>query len=538
MLGALIVPAAFLLVVTTYVSLQMTDKRHSASVVAQAQAKIKHVVFVLLENHSFDNLFGRLPGADGATDVPVAGHGKVPLLHAPPFFWHDINHERWDALKAVDKGKMDGFGTPDGASFNGDRMAYQQYVESDIPSFWAYARHFTIGDHMFSSVASGTFPNHLYSVAAQSGGVIINVQQWNVGWGCDSGPQAFTYKQTASGKIVAAGTCFDFPTLADRMEQAHTSWAYYAAPPSNLGYIFSTLDAFRGIRQTSLWSADIKNEATFETDARAGNLPAFSWVTPTFQASSHPPFGICGGENWFVSKMNALMQGPDWGSTAVFLVWDDYGGFYDHVAPPSIDAFGLGPRVPLLIISPYARRGYISHTTYDFESILKTFEEIASLPPLTSRDRMAHDLLDGFDFSLPAAPPFILKPRRCPPAPTKAQFERYLPAALTQAVEHTLRLTLADIQRLHTTRTLAQIAAGENIALSTLTTAMQSAVTQFAFSAELQGFATRAEGSAIQRRYARSINALVRAPPGSSLVPPLASAQSVMMLPHGTPVMP
>src|ERR671936_2566979 len=154
--------------------------------VAQARAKIKHVVFVLLENHSFDNIFGRFPGADGATTARSGTH-TIPLLRAPPFYWHDINHEYGDANDAIDKGKMDGFSLEGGADMNGDRMAYQQYTQADIPNLWAYAQHFTLGDHMFASAVGSTFPNHLYSVAAQSGGVVTNVQDWHNGWGCDSG---------------------------------------------------------------------------------------------------------------------------------------------------------------------------------------------------------------------------------------------------------------------------------------------------------------------------------------------------------------
>lgn len=540
LLALLCLPVLVLLVVGAYVfppthALIVAIGDPNAATLRQARAKIKHVVFIMLENHSFDNLFGRFPNADGATTARVVGHGVLPLLHAPPYYWHDVNHDRFDALRVIDKGKMDGFAQPSGANLFGDRMALQQYDRADIPTFWAYAQHFTLGDHMFSSVATATFANHLYSVAAQSGGVVTNPQNWHNGWGCDSGKSVFTLKQTAAGKLTGGGACFDFQTLADRMQSAHVSWAYYAAQHPDLGYIFSTLDAIRSIRQTSLWTARVKNEATFESDARAGRLPAFSWVTPTFGASSHPPFSICGSENWFVRKMNALMQGPDWASTAVFLVWDDYGGFYDHVAPPTVDAFGLGPRVPLLAISPYARRGYISHTTYSFESVLTTFEELAGLRPLTARDRTAHDLLDTLDFGRPPAPPLILRPRACSALPTKQQFHRYLPAALAQAVTNTLGLSMAEIQQRHRTRTLAQIATERRVTVSTLTNAMQTAVNAIAFSAEIQGFDTREQGAALSKDYMARIPPLVRAKPGASLAPLIQGAQDMALLPHGVP---
>jgi phospholipase C len=433
---------------------------------------------------------------------------------------------------------MDGFSLAAGADLNGDRMAYQQYGQSDIPNLWAYAQHFTLGDHMFASIIGSTFPNHLYSVAAQSGGIVTNVQASISGWGCDSGAHAFTFKKSASGQLVGAGTCFSFATLADTMQRAHVSWAYYAAPPSDLGYLFSTLDAFPSIRQTTLWTTRVKDQATFAADARTGRLPAFSWVTPTYAASSHPPYGICAAENWFVSKMNALMQGPDWPSTAVVLVWDDWGGFYDHVAPPQADAFGLGIRVPLLVIAPYARRGYISHTTYSFDSVLKTFEELADLPPLTARDRAAHDLLDSFDFTQRPAPPLLLTPRRCPALPTKAQFQRYLPVALAQAVEHTLGLSMNEVQRRHATATLAQIAAHQHVALADFTKALGTVIYNYATSLFLFHYATHAEEDALQNVYYRKIDVLVQAKAGVPLAPLLGDDADIARLPRGMPAAP
>src|SRR3989440_1438393 len=503
---------------------------------AQARARIKHVVFVLLENHSFDNIFGRFPGADGATTAQ-SGTQTIPLLHAPPFYWHDVNHEFSDANNAIDKGKMDDFSLEGGDDMNGDRMAYQQYTQAYIPKLWAYAQRFTLGDHMFASAVGSTFPNHLYSVAAQSGGIVTNVQVTN-GWGCDSGAHAFTLKKSASGQLVGAGTCFSFATLADRMERAHVSSAYYAAPPSDLGYLFSTLDAFPSIRQTALWTTRVKDQATFAADARAGRLPAFSWVTPTYAASSHPPYGLCAAETWLVRKMNALMQGPDWPRTAVVLVWDDWGGFYDHVAPPQVDAFGLGLRVPLLVIAPYARRGYISHTPYAFESVLRTFEEIADLPPLTARDRAAHDLLDSFDLTQRPAPPLILTPRRCRAFPTKAQFARYLPAALAQATVHALGVSMAEVQRRHATATLAHIAAQQHVALAAFTKALGTVVYNYATSLFLFHYATHAEEDALQKAYHRKIDMLMQARPGVPLAPLLGDDAAIARLPHGMPAAP
>ncbi len=144
------------------------------------------------------------------------------------------------------------------------------------------------------------------------------------------------------------------------------------------------------------------------------NCPAVSWLVTELDETDHPGFSSCRGENWTVQQLNAVMQGPDWNSTAVFLTWDEWGGFYDHVPPPNPDEFGLGVRIPLLIISPFAKKGYISHTVYEFSSFLRFVETRYRLQPLTDRDRMAKDVLDSFDFGQAPQAPLILQPRQCP----------------------------------------------------------------------------------------------------------------------------
>nr|MDQ2828241.1 hypothetical protein [Chloroflexota bacterium] len=413
--------------------------------------------------------------------------------------------------------------------------AYQQYDQSDIPNFWSYAQHFALGDHMFSSVAGSTLPNHLYAVAAQAGGIVTNVQNWHNGWGCDSGPGAYVLRLTSSGKLAGASPCVGFPSLAESLEKAHVSWRYYSDVLGRLGYIWSTLDSFPAIRNTALWHERVFDQANFQADAKAGRLPAFSWLTPTYRASNHPPFGICDAENWFVTKMNALMQGSDWTSTAVYLVWDDFGGFYDHVAPPTVDALGLGPRVPFLLISPYAKRGYIGRQTYSFASVLKTVEDLNGLPPLAQADRTARDTLDLFDFAQRPAAPLVLKTRACPALPTKARFQSYLPAALTQAMTHTLGLSLPAIQRLHKTETIARIAAARRVSLAALSKALNDVVIAYANSGELLNDVTRKQDADLRVSYKKVFARLLHAPAGAPLTPPLAADQrDALVLPHGT----
>jgi len=174
------------------------------------------------------------------------------------------------------------------------------------------------------------------------------------------------------------------------------------------------MDAINHIRNTSLWTTNVQNYTKFATDATNGNLANVSWLVSDANNSEHPPYSVCTGENWLVQQVNAVMQGPQWNSTAIFVTWDDFGGFYDHVAPPKMDTFGFGPRVPLVIISPYAKRGYVSHSLYELSSVLKFAEELFKLPTLTARDAEANDMLDGFDFSQQPRPPFVLSTRSCP----------------------------------------------------------------------------------------------------------------------------
>jgi len=271
---------------------------------------------------------------------------------------------------------------------------------------------------MFSSLAGPSFPNHLYTVAAQSGGAVENPEN-HAGkidlkgpWGCDSDDDATVDVKDGDGNITKQPPCFDFQTLVDRLEGAKVSWKYYAPGPGEYGYAWSTLDAVRHIRQSALWQSNVVPEAQFVEDARAGRLPEVSWLV-TGDASEHPNHSVCQGENWTVEQLNALMQGPAWNSSVLFLTWDDFGGFYDHVPPPKRDTYGLGPRVPLLIISPYARSGYVSHTVYEFSSFLRFVEQKFHLQPLTARDQDANDMLDSFDFTQQPLPPLVLKPHSC-----------------------------------------------------------------------------------------------------------------------------
>ncbi len=374
---------------------------------------IQHIVFIIKENRTFDNYFGTFPGADGATRGTISTGKVIGLGHTPDRTSHDIGHSWRDAILAIDGGKMDKFDLIRGGNVRGEYLAYTQLTEKDIPHYFAYARNFVLADRMFSSLSGPSFPNHLYTVGAQSGGAINNPSKTKGIWGCDSDEGATVQIMDNRGGITQQFPCFDFQTLADSLEGAQITWRYYAPRRGEPGYIWNALDAIRHIRQTPLWSQHVAPDSQFVQDARNGRLPAVSWLV-TGRASEHPPASTCLGENWTVQQLNAVMQGPDWNSTAIFITWDDFGGFYDHVPPPTVDNFGFGPRVPLLIISPHARQGYVSHTLYEFSSLLKFVETRYGLQPLTARDREANTMLDSFDFSQPSRPPLILDLRQCP----------------------------------------------------------------------------------------------------------------------------
>jgi len=330
--------------------------------------KIEHIVFIVKENRTFDNYFGTFPGADGTTSGRISTGETIPLRHAPDMTPRDIDHSYQAAVEAIDGGAMDRFDLIKGGNINGDFLAYSQYFESDIPNYFAYARNFVLADAFFSFLEGPSFPNHLYTVGAQSNRAINNpASKTTPGrWGCDAAADSRVQTLEEPGEFGEVYPSFDFDTLADRLEEEGLSWKYYAPGQGESGYIWSALNAVRHIRLTSLWQQHVVSTAQFVQDAQNGQLPTVSWLVVGSGLSEHPPASVCLGENWTVAQVNAVMSGANWNSSVIFLTWDDFGGFYDHVAPPAVDNFGFGPRVPLLIISPWAKRGHISHTTLEF----------------------------------------------------------------------------------------------------------------------------------------------------------------------------
>ncbi|HUY15686.1 MAG TPA: alkaline phosphatase family protein [Terriglobia bacterium] len=375
--------------------------------------KINHIIWIIQENRSFDNYFGTFPGADGIppdTCLPKMPGSRACIapFHmpegAPPC---DLGHSWQTAHAGWDNGKMDGFVWAHGTTYT---MGY--YDQRDIPNYWTYAQRFTLDDRFFSSLNGPSFPNHVYTVAAQSGGVVVNV---------------WTLKQLE--EVVDDPEGFNFASMVDLFAKSDISWKYYEETPPrppghiNLGILQGLNQTFPNPKKFSIWNPlpgfpQIRNNPAlmarlvslnqYFTDVASHALPQVSWIIPAFQDSEHPPAPPARGMWYVTGVLNALMKSSYWKDSVVFLTWDDYGGFYDHVPPPQVDAFGYGPRVPLIIISPYAKPGYITHQVGDFTSMLKFIEERYSLPHLTARDHHASDLSDAFNFSQSPNPPLAI----------------------------------------------------------------------------------------------------------------------------------
>ncbi len=219
----------------------------------------------------------------------------------------------------------------------------------------------------------------------------------------------------SNGQYSHIFPCVDIPTLPDELNTAGRTWRYYTAISTQYGYIWSVLDAINHIRYGDQWSTNVRPVNNFVSDVQR-HLADVTWITPPGDDSDHPgpKLNLCVGEGWSVEIINAIMNSPFWNSTVIFLTWDDFGGFYDHVPPPTVDYFGLGIRVPLLVISPYVKAGTVQHGLSGATSLLRFAETVFNLPPLTHRDKRANNLMDMFNFNQKPLAPLILAPRKCP----------------------------------------------------------------------------------------------------------------------------
>ncbi|PZS00477.1 MAG: hypothetical protein DLM70_13455 [Chloroflexi bacterium] len=406
-------PAAVLAVVAA----QFAAPRSPSKVLAAGP--IQHIIIMDKENRSFDSMFGRFPGANGATSFTNPKGRILSLNHQSDALDTDISHAHGEAVKAVDGGRMDRFSLLTGATQERADMADSQFYQSDIPNYWKYARTFALDDNFFSTVMGPSYPNHLFSIAAQDANVdslpMIGSRQ-SRRWGCDAAPNTTVEQRTPDNHTKQVFPCFNFRTLADVLDANDVSWKYYAPSQDQSGYVWSSFDSIKHIRFGPDWQSHVVHDRQFATDAAGGTLPTVSWLVEPARVSDHPPASICAGENWTVRQINAIMSNPSqWAHTVIILTWDDFGGFYDHVPPPvgPNGALEFGPRVPAIIISPFSRRSYIDHTFYNFASILRFVEDTYNLPSLNGLDGTSNDLHNALDVNQIPVPPLLLKPRVC-----------------------------------------------------------------------------------------------------------------------------
>jgi len=376
---------------------------------------IKHVIIVVQENRSFDNLFDGFPGADTSA-TGYMHDGTQVALQPIPFEVHDMDHYYQTGRMDYDGGKMDGF---DLNGTSGSKPAgtfpYSYLERSAVQPYWTIAQQYVLADHMFPTMFGPSFTAHLTLIGGtadltptQSEADFPTAEPW----GCDapSGTVTATVTAATPAPVVSDDDgpfpCFNqFRTLAATLDAKHVSWKYYAPAigSSNSGRLWSSFDAIRSVRDGPDWKTKVISPPTrIIHDALSGHLAAVSWVVPDFLWSDHPYAGTPYGPSWVAAVVNAAGASPDWKSTAIVVVWDDWGGFYDNVPPPQLDFRGLGIRVGCLIVSPYVKARVV-HTQYEFGSILKFVEQTFDLPPLGSQadgytDTRAKSIVDSFDF--------------------------------------------------------------------------------------------------------------------------------------------
>ena len=426
-------------------------------------SKIKHVIVVMQENRSFDNYFGTFPGADG---IPM--HNGVPTVCVPvphvsgcvrPF--HDTSlvdgggpHGVGAAMRDINNGAMNGFARSAVAgrtkSCRHDSLnpvctaattpgnipdAIGYHTAAEIPNYWAYARHFVLQDHMFEGVNAWSLPAHLDMVSG-----------WSARCSTPNDPMSCVTNIARPGRPStgnSSATPYAWTDLTYLLDQAGVSWRYFVQAgsqpdctnPSDMictpqwqshqaPNFWNPLPGFTDVQQDGQLH-DVTSPTNYFRMAKRGSLPSVSWIVPNGRNSEHPPASIANGQAWVTKVIDAAMRSPDWKSTAIFLSWDDWGGFYDNVQPPGLNPQGLGIRVPGLVISPYAQSGMIDHQTLSTDSYLKFIEDDflggARIDPATdgrpdSRPFVAEntpgvgDLLADFNFTQKPLPPLILPP--------------------------------------------------------------------------------------------------------------------------------
>lgn len=404
---------------------------------ATATSPIQHIVVLMLENHSFDNLFGTFPGANGLpTGVCLAQASSskscVSLFHNPGGYPGDLPHEHNAAVADIDNGKMDGFVKQQQKACNCTRTdAAGYFTQSDIPAFWRYAQTFTLQDNLFENVSSWSLPSHLSIVS-----------DWDAACTSPTDPMSCTSTPMigfTNWNKWPAPNAEPWTDLTYLMHTHGVSWRYYdadgtqpvcspsgctmTATSGGTHYWWNPLPWFTDVQQDGELG-NISTQSAFFSAVASNTLPSVSWVIPNNAQSGHPNISVnAGSEQFAVSVVNAIESSPEWANTVILLAWDDWGGEYDHVAPPAVDSFGYGLRVPGIVISPYARKGYIDNQRLSFDAYNKFIEDTFmggqridpesdgrpdSRPSVREANPLLGDVANDLDFSQTPSPPMLL----------------------------------------------------------------------------------------------------------------------------------
>ncbi len=370
---------------------------------------ISHVVVVIQTNRSFDNLFATFPGANGVTTGQTYGGQSVPLKKSNLYTKKLYQNSRAAFLVDYDGGKMDGWSSVFVSWKRCATCAYQYVNPAQVRPYWAMAQQYVLADNMFPTENSGDFSSHQDLIRGSSAingqGSLVDFPSHGP-WGCDAQKGTTTPIVTPQGQYQKKGPapCLQYSTLRDLLDGQHLSWKYYAPHLFGgglSGAYWDPFDAISAVRNSSEWTTNISSpETNFFQDVSNGSLSAVSWVSPSDENSDHAGFGAKDtGPQWVAKVVNAIGKSQYWKSTAVVVVWEDWGGWYDHVAPPQLDYAGLGIRVPMIVVSPYAKAKYVSHTQYEFGSIIRFIEDNWSLGRLGTTDTRATSIGDAFDFT-------------------------------------------------------------------------------------------------------------------------------------------
>ena len=407
-------------VVVATVGPYLLSRPSTASEINPATFPIKHIVIVLMENHAYDDLFGTYCTAAGAycpmaadgipagTCVPYnPANGSIPCIR--PFAFTERNlstpdqpHEWVSTIDSINGGAMNGFYL---AEHNG-LVPFGHYDGSTVPIYWDLAEEYGLSDDFFSSALSYSLPNHWYLLAGQAPQLAINVSS------LDTVSERHTYLNESN----ATETVEDLLNATPSVSWKYFDWSlasYHTAINMKPGVIQgSAYDYWNPLAAkyesyTEWYVSHFVPRSEFINDSRNGSLPDISWVIPDYTFSDHPPANLTRGQEFVASVVDSVEESPEWNSTAIFLSWDDYGGFYDHVAPPRIDPLGLSLRVPLIVISPYTPQGFVFHGLEYFESLLHFVEWRFGLGCITSRDCNAPLPFAYFDLGQAPRPPIV-----------------------------------------------------------------------------------------------------------------------------------